>query len=1360
VANGSFLLLFYVISLAIRYLCYCEFNKNLAVADILEGPFSCAMDGVLTKVTEQYGETAGQQTQPCASDATADRKESPAALCCCDPKYYNRISEVKEGNEVIRAEELVLSCACTPCRSLVLIDGDAVLAHISRYYRPEDEAMLRNQILRDDVDTDSTDVSRAGWWARRGVVTFAGAYLPHWVLHPMRTDKIVLLQIEEWYSRGHIPAGLQALWMNAIIPIYVQDYSIHSRVFERDVRSGLEALRMDENNSVPQVGDELWSQLYAVRDVDVIAVLCLIADTGGTFHTEVTENSSESYSDGALARTHLVYTTDIKLLDDITRATGPETLKIGFLPKISRRESAARWIKTLGNDELVRTHGSGGKLIQKLDFGKIDVVAAELRAGGFKVVTVSIRNRTDYLKLYLSKRLGAYVWPGLLVPGWVDVSSWHPTSTPFRALKCPLGMRYKWDHYHLQVVPGVYRRSRSRALAPIVAALFPVSSDADRTHTRIYMDEVMNIMLSGEQGRSRKYSELNEALTRLPIGTTTVWATGQLLWHAFTDTAAKVWRDVSPYGLCGMLDMCVARVSKKLENMYRRTARWLSAKPMSQTDLGHAVGMSLMTGRARHVSDWNKERANRCDSKNILKYVHPATKDHQEGLRVLAKKLYELQTYIVDTHKIERKEWNEYVASAQNWLSAGSVGGAKIEYPDLAEHPLPPGTLNKRSFLEHVPASVMKDLLKTTPEVVATASEKFENGKERAIYGTAMVDYLAFGYILSGIDSNMTHMPWCEMGCMGYDRIRGMLKRFHVLRRDGVEAAMGDYADFNRQHMLSALSLRYATLREVLKDKRIYNPEYDEVLVWCQQALLNCYAYFPVGANNRKTYRTVYCGNAPSGARYIVKLPTSCGASQVVQGLFSGHRGTSNDNTTLNIAYVDVASDHVVAEYGVSPHRIHRTHEGDDIYLAVQNRLFAALLYDTLISQGMELQNDKQLYSRRGEFLRLLYGQHRLQGYLCRAVVAWITAPLQNQAEGDIVSRINEARTSAATCYRRGADAHRVTALMDLLISRLNRCSERDEHGESVVAKYPISSLEKGYIVGGIDLGRPGTFPANWHAHGYIPRRADSALTNLTDLPHHISAAQAQRDRSAMDITNAATAALQQMYHEQNFAKCISASSLKQKKSEYVSDLQKWNKTVEKYDRAKYYIPRLRLVPVCSRHEYGKYWVHCPHDDRYDITWRKFIPNAAGWDTSPPDTMLCTIDRAIRASAFRDLTTIQKVKEGSTLALIKYAINSCGNKVLRDNANMALERLRFVLGGSDAARVVAGMRMDGASITWLLPDPILGYLCNVVVEAVVEAERREKQFSVGEWAQLVSYASRCSLSYIAKSTDWMVLGYA
>lgn len=178
-----------------------------------------------------------------------------------------------------------------------------------------------------------------------------------------------------------------------------------------------------------------------------------------------------------------------------------------------------------------------------------------------------------------------------------------------------------------------------------------------------------------------------------------------------------------------------------------------------------------------------------------------------------------------------------------------------------------------------------------------------------------MLDYLAFGFVLGAVDNNMSNMRWCEMDRLGYNKIADTLRRYYSLRVCGNECVMGDYADFNRQHMLRVLSLRYAALEEACRRKGVTNQDCLRALEWCQKSLLKCYVYFPNGANSTKTYREVYSGTAPSGRSYSVQLPTADGAKRVHQGMFSGHRGTSNDNTSLNIAYVDV----VVERYGVMP---------------------------------------------------------------------------------------------------------------------------------------------------------------------------------------------------------------------------------------------------------------------------------------------------------------------------------------------------------------------------------------------------------------------------------------------------------
>lgn len=104
---------------------------------------------------------------------------------------------------------------------------------------------------------------------------------------------------------------------------------------------------------------------------------------------------------------------------------------------------------------------------------------------------------------------------------------------------------------------------------------------------------------------------------------------------------------------------------------------------MTLIELGHVVGAALMTGRGRHTANWPKERVERYDEDKILTYVHPETGSHADGMRVLGQKLVELQRHIVTRRRVERRDWSSYVTSAQNSLSAGSVGSAKIKYAGM-----------------------------------------------------------------------------------------------------------------------------------------------------------------------------------------------------------------------------------------------------------------------------------------------------------------------------------------------------------------------------------------------------------------------------------------------------------------------------------------------------------------------------------------------------------------------------------------------------------------------------------------------------------------------------------------------------
>ena len=78
----------------------------------------------------------------------------------------------------------------------------------------------------------------------------------------------------------------------------------------------------------------------------------------------------------------------------------------------------------------------------------------------------------------------------------------------------------------------------------------------------------------------------------------------------------------------------------------------------------------------------------------------------------------------------------------------------------------------------------------------------------------------------------------------------------------------------------------------------------------------------------------------------------------------------------------------------------------------------------------MELKTVKQLFSKRSEFLRILYMHEGAQGNLCRAIASWVTSQLQESHGTDIVSSLEEIQATVATCYQRGAG---VRALMEVV---------------------------------------------------------------------------------------------------------------------------------------------------------------------------------------------------------------------------------------------------------------------------------------------------------------------------------------
>lgn len=64
-------------------------------------------------------------------------------------------------------------------------------------------------------------------------------------------------------------------------------------------------------------------------------------------------------------------------------------------------------------------------------------------------------------------------------------------------------------------------------------------------------------------------------------------------------------------------------------------------------------------------------------------------------------------------------------------------------------------TAGKRVYFENIKTEEVLSWIQSVPAIVASASEKYELGKARAIYGTQSIDYFVIGYVISGFEQVM-----------------------------------------------------------------------------------------------------------------------------------------------------------------------------------------------------------------------------------------------------------------------------------------------------------------------------------------------------------------------------------------------------------------------------------------------------------------------------------------------------------------------------------------------------------------------------------------------------------------------------
>ncbi|ADK12922.1 RNA-directed RNA polymerase, partial [Spissistilus festinus virus 1] len=531
---------------------------------------------------------------------------------------------------------------------------------------------------------------------------------------------------------------------------------------------------------------------------------------------------------------------------------------------------------------------------------------------------------------------------------------------------------------------------------------------------------------------SQRLRAVNAILNHIPVGTGQLLTTGAIiaglgLQHCdlFRDTYLKS-------GCFWRLPHQIGGVVKAVGTYIRKCAAGLQGNPLSLDQVTQLAYYDLLTGRSKNVTNWQEEIANRCthtyhirrpclawqvndkgdlratwveDSDNLNPRLMKRDGHFYSRLRSILMRVCEPLV----TARNTREPLDKFYARRHEWIASGSSAGARAKI-SIRKGRLGRGShlmaeevkVSKRAWAEATPlSSVLEALALSQPREVAHASEKYENGKARAIYGVEPMHYVINTYATKGFEERLHLLPGLEKGASGSQACALEVRRALITRDPDLECTMLDYADFNRHHTPEAQSLLFDVFARLGKTKGAH-PDWVAANLWVARAKKQLWALFPGETEPRK----------------------------VRQGMFSGTRSTDLINTLLNLAYFEMAKEWLEVQCGLAPTQLYHVHQGDDVWVSNGNPLWARALYYCLNNMGFIFQGSKQMFGPgRGEYLRVLYSGGRARGYFARSLANYLLRPIQNASSADPLSWARNISDGTSLLARRGLTPRMALAL-------------------------------------------------------------------------------------------------------------------------------------------------------------------------------------------------------------------------------------------------------------------------------------------------------------------------------------------
>lgn len=661
-------------------------------------------------------------------------------------------------------------------------------------------------------------------------------------------------------------------------------------------------------------------------------------------------------------------------------------------------------------------------------------------------------------------------------------------------------------------VPAIrVRGNMTRAQAKVLNQLFPYTSHTDKNHMTIHLADMVyelinysemricSPLMSEEQhatevltpSKSARTNQINRILSRIPLGTNNI-----LAMHILLTSYGSPFSNYAFHAFCNLPLLCgtsyeVLHRLKALSYLSRRGQADANGCPCPDRAVSFLAYTELAFGRSGNTTDWEEEYKNRCLHTIHIQPPAPllitASTSHgsaywpsneevlDPNTRTEAPTFYaSLRRCIREicrplvTRRSTTETMPDFLLRRAEWMASGSSGGGTImlsDIPSYVKRQAKRGNRNvnervkvaKRAWAETVPMSKLVDEFRHgLPREAAQASEKFENGKSRAIYGVEPIHYIINTYATKGFEEKLHNVPGLEKGVTGLRQSQLEHHRAMLTGDRKQHCSMLDYADFNRHHTPQAQSIIFEELADLGRE---------------------------VGACSDWQYANTWVAKAKY--HMTTKMPSYKGMLKVVQGMFSGTKSTDLINTILNLAYFQVANEFIEKHYGITSENLYHVHQGDDVWLSNRNHLWARLLYYTMHQMGFLFQRSKQMFGEgRGEYLRVLYQNGRASGYLHRALANYILRPLQNDYTQNPVAWANTIQEGVATMCRRGLPPsvakcvwrNSMNYWVKVRAHNLDKCGVR----------YPLEAIELAAEQGGLGCPRPSSLVLS-QAHIKLP---------------------------------------------------------------------------------------------------------------------------------------------------------------------------------------------------------------------------------------------------------------------------------